>query len=392
MKIAIIGSGTVGVMSTCHFLYYLSESSVDCIYDPNTKILGIGESTNFQLPELFYKSANYNCFFDNKELDLTFKHGVLYKHWRKKDFFSPITPPSYAFHFNNFKLKEVIFNRLKNIYKNRFKEKHGKVKILSNTSLNVKLLINNKIKTYDYVVDCRGYPEDYSEYVESDFLPLNHALIYTIKKPGDWKFTYHQATKNGWMFGIPLQTRQGWGYLFNDKITSVEEAKKDIADIFKIKNLNKTMFNEFKFKPYHAKKFLENRVLKNGNKAIFYEPLEALSGVFYDNINRALIDVISKRRTEDQVNIDLLNMAKRYENFICFVYQGGSNFNSTFWKETTFKTKKHLTNNKIWEQTIDCIKNKQNFEFSLGNSFETFPFCIKLYKQLSRNLNYNFFN
>ena len=189
-----------------------------------------------------------------------------------------------------------------------------------------------------------------------------------------------------------MQTRQGWGYLFNDKVTSVEEAKKDIADIFKIKNLDKTMFNEFKFKPYHAKKFLENRVLKNGNKAIFYEPLEALSGVFYDNINRALIDVISKRRTEDQVNIDLLNMAKRYENFICFVYQGGSNFNSTFWKETTSKTKKHLINNKIWEQTIDCIKNKQNFEFSLGNSFETFPFCIKLYKQLSRNLNYKFFN
>lgn len=392
MKIAIIGSGTVGVMSTSHFLYYLPEVSVDCIYSPDKKILGIGESTNLQLPDLLYKAANFNPYLDNKELDLTFKYGVLYKNWRKKEFLSPIIPPSYAFHFNNFKLKDIIFNKLKNIYKNRFKEIHSEVKILSNTSTEVKLLVKGKLKTYDYVIDCRGYPEDYSDYNESNFLPLNHALVYMIKEPGKWKFTYHQATKNGWMFGIPLQTRQGWGYLFNDKITSVEEAKKDIANIFKIKNLDKVNFNEFKFKPYYAKNFLDKRILKNGNRAIFYEPIEALSGVFYDNINRAFVDFILKIKTENEVNSYLIDMAKRYENFICFAYHGGSVFKSNFWEDTITKTKNHLKNNKEWEETIKFINNKKNYEFSLGNSFETFPFCIKLYKQLSNNLNYKYFN
>jgi hypothetical protein len=392
MKIAVIGCGTVGIMSTCHFLYYLPESSVDCIYDINKKILGIGESTNLQLPDLLYKSANFNSYLDNKDLDLTLKHGVLYKNWRTKEFLSPIIPPSYAFHFNNFKLKDVIFNKLKNIYKNRFKEIHSEVKVLSNTLTKVELLVNNKLKIYDYVIDCRGYPEDYSDYNESNFLPLNHALVYMIKEPGRWEFTYHQATKNGWMFGIPLQTRQGWGYLFNDRITSVEKAKKDIADIFKIKNLNEVKFNEFKFKPYHAKKFLDKRILKNGNQAIFYEPIEALSGVFYDNINRAFIDFILKIRTENEVNSHLLNMAKKYENFIAFVYHGGSTFKSDFWDDTITKTKNHLKNNKEWEETIKFINNKKNYEFSLGNSFEAFPFCIKLYKQLSNNLNYKYFN
>lgn len=392
MKIAVIGSGTVGVMSTSHFLYYLPEASVDCIYSPNKKILGIGESTNLQLPDLLYKAANFNPYLDNKELDLTFKYGVLYKNWRKKEFLSPIIPPNYAFHFNNFKFKDVIFNKLKNIYTNRFKEIHGEIKVLSNTSTKVELLVNNKLKVYDYVIDCRGYPEDYSDYVESNFLPLNHALVYMIKEPGEWKFTYHQATKNGWMFGIPLQTRQGWGYLFNDKITSVEEAKKDIANIFKIKNLDKVNFNEFKFKPYYAKKFLDKRILKNGNRAIFYEPIEALSGVFYDNINRAFIDFILKIKTENEVNSYLVDMAKRYENFICFAYHGGSIFKSNFWKDTITKTKNHLKNNKEWEETIQFINNKKNYEFSVGNSFEGFPFCAKLYKQLSNNFNYNYFN
>ena len=60
------------------------------------------------------------------------------------------------------------------------------------------------------------------------------------------------------MFGIPLQTRQNYGYMFNDNITTIEEAKEDLSKIFKTE-LN---LKEFKFKPYHASVFLKDRVLK----------------------------------------------------------------------------------------------------------------------------------
>jgi hypothetical protein len=33
------------------------------------------------------------------------------------------------------------------------------------------------------------------------------------------------------MFGIPLKTRQGWGYLYNDTITSKEDALEEINKI-----------------------------------------------------------------------------------------------------------------------------------------------------------------
>jgi hypothetical protein len=99
-----------------------------------------------------------------------------------------------------------------------------------------------------------------------------------IPEPGNFSYTYHYAHKNGWMFGIPLTHRQGWGYLFNDEITSEQEAINDINEIFK-SNKKKKDLRDFKFKPYRTKKFLEGRIIKNGNRAIFYEPMEALSGV-----------------------------------------------------------------------------------------------------------------
>ena len=166
---------------------------------------------------------------------------------------------------------------------------------------------------YDYVIDCSGYPKDYSDYSIPDFLPLNHALVHSVKEPGNWNYTYHQATKNGWMFGIPLKTRQGWGYLFNDNITKTKEAEEDISKIFGTKKLN---LREFKFKPYRANNVLDNRIIKNGNKAIFYEPMEALSSVVYDNINRMFYDYILGQLTKDEVNdkfnsMELQNNTKR---------------------------------------------------------------------------------
>jgi len=390
MKIAVIGTGTVGVMSVCHLLHYSVglDLQVDCIHDPEKNILGIGESTNIQVPDILFKAANFNLFQDSDELDITIKYGVKYKNWRKKDFISPIVPPAYAFHFNNFKLKDVIFKRLKLYKKNNFKEIIGDVSSIKQNKKEVILTVNKKKLKYDYVIDCSGYPKDYSDYTISDFLPLNHALVHSIKEPGDWNFTYHQATKNGWMFGIPLKTRQGWGYLFNNNITKIKDAEEDISKIFNTKKLD---LKEFKFKPYRTNRVLNNRVIKNGNKAIFYEPMEALSTVFYDNINRMFFDYIFGRMKEDEVNDEFNIMAKQYENFICFVYHGGSLFNTSFWKDTIIKTSDHLKNNELWDKTVKYINDPKTIDMHLGNKTESFPFIPRSYRIIQKGLNYGYF-
>jgi len=39
MKIAVVGTGTVGVMTVCHFLKYTGDikPEITCIYNPNKK-------------------------------------------------------------------------------------------------------------------------------------------------------------------------------------------------------------------------------------------------------------------------------------------------------------------------------------------------------------------
>jgi hypothetical protein len=223
----------------------------------------------------------------------------------------------------------------------------------------------------------------------SDVLPLNHALVHTINKPGDWNYTKHIATENGWMFGIPLQTRQNYGYMFNDKITSVEEAKQDLKKIFNTE-LN---LKEFKFKAYYTKVFLKNRILKNGNKAVFFEPLEALSGAMYDQINRLMWDHIYNNKSENWLNEQGTIISKKCENFIAFIYNESSNFKTPFWKTTREKTTKHLTN-KNWTETLEFITTnlRQNKLHDIGNNFACYPFIPLLWKEYFKHFNINYEN
>jgi tryptophan halogenase len=357
MKIAIIGVGTAGVHTLCYLSAHLpNDFEIYSIHDPDIKILGIGESTTTALPQALWKGAGFTMLDNADDLDATTKHGVKYINWTPEPFNTHILPPFFAMHFNNFKLGEVVIKKLKSKWGNRFTALEGKIEDLKQDADKVEMLINGVPHTFDYIVDCRGYPDDYTDYEICKDLPVNHALIHTIEKPGDWNYTYHQAHKNGWMFGIPLQTRQGWGYLFNDTITTKEEAMEEMAEIFNttVDGLN---LREFSFKNYYSKKPLDGRIFKNGNRALFFEPLEALSGYYYDSVCVKIVNFFTvEGHTLDELNYRLVEEAQKYENFIHFVYNKGSIFDTPFWKITKEKTQNHLDNSPLWKEHISACK------------------------------------
>jgi len=390
-KIAVLGTGTAGVVSLAHCLaFFTNEWQITSVYDPNIPMLGIGESTSTQIPTTLFYGADLNFLQDMSELDSTIKHGVKYVNWREKDFFTKIPPPFYAMHFNNFKLKEFAFKRFKEKWNNKFQVLEGEIKSLDN--LQQKAVINfvdNTSHDFDYVIDCRGYPKDYSEYEMVD-IPVNHAIVNMIPKPGDWNYTYHYAHPNGWMFGIPLQSRQGWGYLYNDKITTKDEAIDNIAEIFNT-DKNKLNLREFSFKNYKAKKFIDGRIIKNGNRAIFFEPLEALSGWMYDSIIRTFFDVVlANVHTEETANIHLHNLAEDYELFINYMYHGGSTFDSTFWQITSKKCKEKLESNPKWQQHVNTMKGLEPAYYT--NQTLVFPFPAGVWKNLDQDMQYHYFD
>ena len=345
MKIAVIGAGTVGVLSVCHFLGHTKDVEIVCVHNPKKNILGIGESSTVRMTELLWKTLNFNINFDGEDLQCTFKAGVKFKNWRKHNFISPIIPPSYGTHFDNFKLAEIIFLKVHKKYGKRFSELKIDVESMNQNDNEV---IINKTHKFDYVIDCRGFPKDYSNYTMVN-LPINHCLVHAVNEPGDWNFTYHTAHKNGWMFGIPLQKRQGWGYLYNDTITNKKDALENFREITK-RNITLDNIREYMFKPFKAKKYADGRILLNGNSSLFYEPIEALSGYFYDQVLRYFFDYLLLKYTNEQVNKELDILANNIELGICYLYHGGSNYDTAFWNHA-----KEITN-----QTISLASEEPN--------------------------------
>jgi hypothetical protein len=156
------------------------------------------------------------------------------------------------------------------------------------------------------------------------------------------------------MFHIPLTTRQAWGYLYNDNITSREEAVDHIKELF---NIEDPKLNEFTFKSYYAKSFFDGRIIKNGNRAAFFEPIEGIAGYFYLLVVRCLVDYINQNTTIDAVNDMLTEYARNNELFINYAYHGGSNYDSEFWNVTKEKTKKKLFEEFEWPRLIEEIKD-----------------------------------
>jgi len=121
LKIAVLGVGTAGLTSLSHLLSWVPNAEIYSIHDPNTPILGIGESTTVSIPDNLYIGTGFNLLEDGHELDATPKFGVKYVGWRDHDFHSLIIPPSQAIHFNNFKLKDFCFKRFEQRWGYKFK-------------------------------------------------------------------------------------------------------------------------------------------------------------------------------------------------------------------------------------------------------------------------------
>lgn len=390
-KLAIIGTGSAGVLSLCHFLSYLSnEWEVYSIHDPKKPILGIGESTNPTFVLSLDKAIQFNYLQNGNEIDATPKYATVFKNWRQDNFYHPLVGGNHAVHMNSFKLFKSVFPKLKNKFGNKLKKILGNVQTIINKKDYVECNINNKTYKFDYVMECTGFPKDYTDYNICN-LPVNSCLVHNIDKPGDWEYTGHVATKNGWMFEIPLTTRQSYGYLYNDKITTKDEAKKDFSKEIKVP-IKELQNIEYHFKSYYAKQFLNGRIIKNGNAAIFFEPMSAFSLFLYDKINRSFFDylLIEDVREQKMLNIGLDEVAKETEAMIAYMYHGGSLHNTKFWKYAKKITKPIVFNSNIFKEIQTAFKQEYKKGTPLG--VKDWVFCSNDLLKIDRNFGYNYFS
>ena len=206
MKIAILGAGNAGCISALHFQHYgrAHGIEIDIYHSPvEHPMEKVGQGTTLA-PLLYFESILGTNWYNNN-IGATFKSGVLYENWGKKNdkIFHPFTKDAMSMHYVPSLLsKAVLESGVFNVIEKTINDPESEVDA-------------------DWIIDCRG--KDKSG--ETEYLPLknplNSALLY--RKEGrdpDLHYTRTVATPNGWTFVIPNQDSVSYGYLYNDTITS----------------------------------------------------------------------------------------------------------------------------------------------------------------------------
>ena len=396
MNITIVGGGTAGWIAA-HFINKSQPNNhkITVIESSQIGIIGAGEGSTGTMYELL--SGNWTNFkIDIKDFlektDGTYKMGIMHKHWtpEKNQYFAPIDVSETAFTFEDrifkyalskygvekMQLASVIGTNYENkLYQNTsayhfdghkvgkfFKEiceKDG-VKTIDAVVKDVELndkgdvtsitLDNSSVIKSDFFIDCTGFArvlmnklgvkwKSYNEY-----LPVNCAMPFIVKyKEGEEILPYTTATalSSGWMWNIPLKTRKGCGYVFDENCISRDEAQKEVETFLghKIKPIKFINFNSGR-----SEVFWKNNVLTLGLSSAFVEPLEATS--IHSTIMQLLFFVNEyllkdKNKTVTEYNQKSYNekIVKLYDltlDFISYHYQGGRN-DTQFWKNINGK-------------------------------------------------------
>jgi len=353
-RIGVVGVGSAGVLSLAYFLSHMSnEWDVVSVYDPNVPILGIGESTNPSFIRILEMGTRFSVSEDTESLDSTLKFGTKFIGWRDHEWLNPLISGGIAVHFNNFKLKEFAFSRFPVLWPEKFKVIEGNVDSIENTDEKISLTINGNVEDFDFIVDCRGFPDSLDEdYHISTCSLLNRCFVHSFNEFDPIEYTEHIATKNGWMFGIPLTERKTYGYLFNDTITNIDDAKVDMASHLNV-TVDDLNLREYKFTPYYTTKVADKRLTKNGNRALFFEPISATSINQYFQTCEILFKYITGQVTEDDANREFIHQSGITEDIINFYYHGGTNYDSEFWQKAVSNAINNLDGNMRFKYIIE---------------------------------------
>ena len=320
MKITVLGRGNAGCLTALYYSYYTRNQKnihIELLHDPDIPPERVGQATVLEPPGLLWKALGIN-WYDNP-IDATPKLGILYENWGKKNhkFFHPFPLNDITLHYTPSKLQDVI---LESEYFN-VEEKH----------------INdyNQIDS-DFIFDCRGRHTNKQDDYYNLINPVNSVLLgESNSKECDINWTRAVATPDGWTFVIPKTTQNtSYGYLYNDKITSIEEASANFEKLFDFSKGEIEKKISLKFNNYIAKRpIIDDRIILGGNRLFFLEPLEATAiQAYLFWAQRTFWWIIDKRSNPNFATEELYKYTTQLQNFILWHYMFGSKYNTPFWR------------------------------------------------------------
>jgi len=391
MDICIVGGGTAGWIAA-YFLAndHCHDHNITVIESSDIGIIGAGEGSTGTMVELlngtyFNRTLPLDEFL--KKTNGTKKLGIYHQNWKGNGtgYFAPVDMSPTWSYYEDYIFKFVLahFDKKKQHLSSKigidyefnldletpalhfdgrlvgeyFKEictKDG-IEVIDDvvediicnsdgyiTELKLK---SKKIINADFFIDCTGLAQILGKKIGcgwnsySDVLPMNSAIPFQQEYgEGEQRnpFTKATALSSGWMWEIPLQTRKGCGYVFDNRFISKEKAIQEVEqylgkEIDPIKYIN--------FDAGRSEFFWKKNVLMLGLSAAFVEPLEATS------IHSTIIQLIlfskefllenfeetNSESAQESYNKKISILYDNIKDFISFHYQGGRD-DTEFWK------------------------------------------------------------
>ena len=342
-KIVIIGGGTAGWLTALFTQKNWEGADVTIIASSKIGILGAGESSTPNFPDILNGlGIDENDFV--KKTKSTIKIGNDFINWRgdgKNVVHTFVGGPEslHGFHFD----ARLVADYLKNVSLERgIKYIDNEIvgfNQLDNGDVNEIILSDNTTIQSDFVFDCSGFARliigklynqewiSYNKYLNIDsaiafFLPqrdnLNHESKTTTKSI---------AMKCGWMWNAPLQHRWGCGYAFNSNYIDDIEAKKEVENYI---GEEITIVKKFNFNPGTYKNAWVNNCMAIGLASSFLEPLEATSLLTSIMMLRKLKTLNFDSKNKDRFNDFFTNLNEQNLYFIKYQYMCDRN-DSKFW-------------------------------------------------------------
>ena len=176
------------------------------------------------------------------------------------------------------------------------------------------------------------------------YCPVNSVLL-AISEVNDnsQNWTRSVATPDGWTFVIPNTTSTtSYGYLYNSDITPMETAKTNFRELFP--EITGEMVN-LPFESYLAKTPVRidsngRKIILNGNRLAFFEPMEATEVLSYLKVATVTFDWVMSEydRIPRESEMLIKNFYYEIQKFILYHYIKGSVYDTPFWRDAQTKT------------------------------------------------------
>lgn len=316
MKIGIIGSGNAAVISaimsihTCRS-FQLNDPKITVFHDPSIPIEIVGQGTTLDVSDAIYNILEVDERPSNPA-GITGKVGFLYKNWARD---------------NNELLYKLGGNGMSYHYNPKLLREHF---LKSNLATFIeKNVTPEEIESdFDLVFDCRG--KTYNNWEEYNYLksPVNCCLLgKTTNRDPSILWTENIATEDGWCFRIPTLDGESYGYVFNKDITSIENAKENFKTMFGLDTLH-----VIEFKNYLRKKlYLSDKIVVNGNRYFFLEPLESTATPMYAQVARLAVRRLILKTPVDMIEQTCHEFLDEVYEWILWHYYYGSDYKTKFW-------------------------------------------------------------